>query len=1099
MKRVQPGMAAAVLLCNVMLLFLHARMIKAAEVQGRQSGRWTVAASPYIVTGNIIIPEDQQLIIEPGVVVKFAGDFSLTVDGSLKAFATTGNRIVFTSIRDKDFFAMVSPTTLQPGSDDWSGIVFSEKSFPAKNSLVNVTIRYSKSPISANLSNPLLQNIIIENCAANVVLVNGKIYSIQQGTARDYSESVAQLLSGEFANKNVSPTRSDITVVAPPPTDATLRGKVFDGESAEVLPAVNIQVISKNNAEMRFGTASGATGEFEIKNLAPDEYEIRISYISYEEKIITEFLRAGEVKNLNVGMNYTGILFNPITVTASRRPEAFLDAPAAISVLEKEEISARGSLNPADHLKGMPAVDVASTGLNAAISVVRGFNNVFSGTLLSLVDNRISRAPSLRVNSYQFIPNASEDYDRVEIVLGPGSALYGPNSANGVMHILTKSPFESPGTTVSIGGGERSIYEASFRHAGILNDRFAYKISGQFYQGEDWQYVDDEEARAKQTAIAAGADPALLKIGARDFDVERIAGDARVDFQINDDAMLTVNAGLTQASNIELTGIGASQLVDWLYFYGQTRLRYKDLSAQVFVNQSDAGDTYLLRTGNPIVDKSQLFVGQLQHTMSLNPRQRFVYGLDALLTRPQTGGTVNGKNESSDNINEIGLYVQSETDFSSRLKLVAAGRIDDHNHIQDPVFSPRLAFILKPRPTHSVRLTFNRAFSTPTSNNLFLDIMQERTANPLPAPLRAALGLNDDIANVRVLGVPSENGLTFQHGQDGRAQMYSQFDLVEGYSDANINTVWPKIRTVLVAANAQLDALLPDLLSQNVPLVYINPATGQLMGNPVDVPPIRETVTNTFEIGYKGLLSEKLTVGADIYRTHIEDFVSPLLVTTPTAHALQTIVGPVLEQDIYNRLIVVGTPDQVARATAQGVVAGIYDPNSSLYLEAIPLGVASPEQVRNDVSVIATYRNFGNVWMTGADLRFTYLLNANFSLNANYSYVNHDLFKNLDGISDIALNAPRNKFNAGMRYQNTQSGMFGLLRLRHVAGFPVNSGTYIGTIRPYTLLDFAFSYSILQNTILNLTIQNLLNNMHREMVGAPNMGRLATLRLRHSF
>lgn len=1099
MKRVQPGMVASILAGCALRLALSSVPAMASEVQGPQSGRWTLAASPYIVIGNVVVPAGKQLIIEPGVVIKVAGDFSIKVGGGLEAVGTAGNRIVFTSIRDQDFFGMLAQKTGQPTEEEWPGIIFTEESLNAKNRLEYVIIRFSRNPIAADAANPELRNITIDRCAADVMMVNRQIIAIQQGQTVDYTEIADTVPMPKIADQDAGTTQQIIPENPQTEARATLRGQIIDTETAEMLPAVNVLLIPKSRPDQQLGAATGPTGEFVMEDIQPDEYEIRVSYISYKGLRQIETLQPGEVKNITLALEYTGTLFNPITVTASRRPEAFLDTPAAIAILEKEEILARETLNPAEHLKGMPAVDVASTGLISAITAVRGFNNVFSGALLSLVDNRITRAPSLRVNSYQFIPNVSEDYDHVELVLGPGSALYGPNSANGVMHILTKSPFESPGTIVSVGGGERDILEASFRHANILNDRFAYKISGQYYQGTDWFFEDIEEARARQQALTAGADPNTLKIGARDYGVERFAGDVRLDVHINDDATLTLNAGLTQSSNIELTGIGAGQLVDWIFYYGQTRLTYKNLFVQGFVNQSDAGDTFLLRTGNPIVDKSQLLVGQMQHSYDFGQRQRFVYGLDVLLTRPHTGGTVNGAHEQNDDINEFGIYLQSETDLSSQLTFIVAGRVDEHNYIQHPVFSPRLALIFKPQSTHAFRATFNRAFSTPISNNLFLDIMQERTANPLPMPLRAALNLNDDIANVCARGVPPENGFSFRNGQNGRAQMYSQFDLADGYSDANINSVWPKIRTILTTANPQLEALLPDLLSQNVPLIYLNPATGKPIGNPVNVEPVRETVTNTFELGYKGVFTEKVTFAVDVYRTHIEDFVSPLMVISPTAHAVQAVVGPVLEEDIYNRLLATGTSDAVARATAQSVVSGIYDPNAPLNLEAVPLGVATPEQVQNDVSIIATYRNFGNVWLTGADARFSYLVNPSFTLNVNYSYVNHDNFSNLDGFADIALNAPKSKLNFGLRYQNSSNRLSGQVRVRHNAGFPVNSGTYVGDVEPYTLVDLTFMYPVIKNTDLTLTIQNILDNRHREMVGAPEIGRLAMLRLRHSF
>ena len=124
---------------------------------------------------------------------------------------------------------------------------------------------------------------------------------------------------------------------------------------------------------------------------------------------------------------------------------------------------------------------------------VRGFNNIFSGSLLTLTDNRIARVPSLRVNAFNFIPTSNEDIERVEVVFGPGSALYGPNSASGVFHILTKSPFGSEGTQLSFGGGEHDVLNGSFRHASSIGDKVGFKISAQYYQGTDWENFEPNE------------------------------------------------------------------------------------------------------------------------------------------------------------------------------------------------------------------------------------------------------------------------------------------------------------------------------------------------------------------------------------------------------------------------------------------------------------------------------------------------------------------------------------------------------------------------------------------------------------------------------
>ena len=115
---------------------------------------------------------------------------------------------------------------------------------------------------------------------------------------------------------------------------------------------------------------------------------------------------------------------------------------------------------------------------------------------------------------------------------GPASALYGPNSANGVVHILTKSPIGSEGTTVSVAGGERNVFLGSVRHAGSRNDWFGYKLTAQYYQGNDFEFVDPAETEARQLALRAGALVDTLRIGQRDFKIENLALDGRLDFSV---------------------------------------------------------------------------------------------------------------------------------------------------------------------------------------------------------------------------------------------------------------------------------------------------------------------------------------------------------------------------------------------------------------------------------------------------------------------------------------------------------------------------------------------------------------------------------------
>src|SRR5207237_10674738 len=142
----------------------------------------------------------------------------------------------------------------------------------------------------------------------------------------------------------------------------------------------------------------------------------------------------------NVSMTEIAAKLNQVVTTASRAPEKILDAPASISVVETREIEERPSVTAVDHLKGVPGLSINTGGIAQSNVVARGFNNAFSGAMLMLQDYRFAAVPSLRVNVPFLFSGTNEDIERIEVLLGPASALYGPNSANGVLHVITKSP-----------------------------------------------------------------------------------------------------------------------------------------------------------------------------------------------------------------------------------------------------------------------------------------------------------------------------------------------------------------------------------------------------------------------------------------------------------------------------------------------------------------------------------------------------------------------------------------------------------------------------------------------------------------------------------
>lgn len=924
-----------------------------------------------------------------------------------------------------------------------------------------------------------------------------------------------------------------------------LSGTVSDDSGSPIVGA-NVVLEGAALTEGKTGVSSDEGGRFVLTDIPAGTYVLRITHIGFSELVLADVSVAGE-SELELVMSDEVIFIDQSVVSASRRQEKILDAPASVSVIDAEDIRTQPVSTVAEHIRDLPAVDFAQTGLAQANVVARGFNNIFSGAMLTLTDNRIARVPSLRLNAYNFIPVTNDDIERIELVLGPGSALYGPNSANGVMHIITRSPLDQQGTNVNVGLGERSVRRFSARHAGKIGEDLGYKLSLQSFSGTDWEYVDPLETRD------------------RDYDLSRTSSELRIDYRPNDDLTAVVSGGYNQASNIEMTGLGAGQADGWISGYYQARVLYKDFFFQAFQNWTDAGDTFLLRSGDPIRDKSTLTVLQLQHSYEIGARQRFTYGADVLRTRPDTEGTINGANENDDDINEFGIYLQSETSLTDQLELVLAARYDDHNRIPDAELSPRAAIVFKPTDTQTLRLTYNSAFSTPSNNNMYLDLVSSRDAFSTGALFQPTFGFAPSF-DIRAQGTYRrgfDGGFSFMRSANGRPQFRSPFAPLAGaspeqYWDLNdplfTNVMWSVGRGATLAqltpvfaglvagqlqaagldaatAQAQAGALaaaLPSLIPEqlgglNNSLMSLNlekVAAGDAapfdpVADAYDVPFTRSTNTHTFELGYKGVLGNKLVVAADAYRTTTENFVGPLAVETPNVFLEPTSLAAALGPGIAAAMAdpanaqVAGAVAALDAVQVPGVVEGngngtAVDEVTALFVggaASIPYGTVSPEQAYDPTALLLAYRNFGKVTTSGFDLNLAYYASDALMLSGGMAYIQNNFFEDVDGIADIALNAPKLKLKMGAQYALEDMGLRLGAQVRYSDSFRQSSGVYIGDVDAYSVLDLNVGYQlpIEQNMRLTLDVSNVLNNEHIEFVGAPMIGRLAVMQLSAAF
>jgi outer membrane receptor for ferrienterochelin and colicins len=932
----------------------------------------------------------------------------------------------------------------------------------------------------------------------------------------------------------------------------SLAGKVTSAEGGKPISGVSISAIQSNGV-VAANASTRSDGSYRMSGISAGTYLVRISLIGYTPKEAPNtVISANGTATVDAALAQKPIEIEPIVVTAvTRVPEKQTDAPAAAFVVGTEEVQERPALTVADHLKSIPGVDISQGGLVQSNVVARGFNNIFSGALLTLIDYRYAAVPSLRINVPTFFPTSNEDIEKIEFVLGPGAALYGPNSANGVLNILTKSPFTSVGTTLSLESGARAgsnyasggatltdggggVWRVTGRHAMRLGSKVAFKVSGNYLKGTEWRERDvfePDTLNILHPELQLPAGRCNAQTGCRDFNLEQWGGEARVDVRPGQNSEIVGTYGITDSKSfIEYTGIGAAQARGWRYSSAQLRYRYKRFFVQGFGNFSGAGidssgsvplaRAFLLRDGNPIVDQSRVWSAQFQHGFDLGAKETVLYGGDYIYTDARTGGTINGSNENDDNIKEIGGYVHSVTRLTPQFDFVAALRLDKNSRLEGAVWSPRAALVFKPDENQAFRVTFNRAFDTPSNNNLFLDIVANRI------PLSPTIGYN-----VRALGVPKEG---FQFRVDGGCGggidnlcMRTPFPLPSGTPSvlpARAALLWQAAVGAVCSAAGSL-----------CPLMQSNPPTNQVStqlrsltlttggATFVDIAPsqvtdiarLKPTISHEIEAGYKALIGGRFQISVDAWYEHKRNFTGPLLVESPTVFLDRASTISYLT-DLFTQA---GDPLAVQHATALGTgMAGLSGvPVTANSPFGIPLGTVVPtnSKLTERPDIFLTYRNFGKVTLWGSDLALDYVVGSHLSLSGSYSYVNKDFFPRteVNGPTDIALNASKSKGSATIGWRDDVHRWSAEARVRAVKGFPINSGVYFTDPDPadpgkrlpidsYGVLDLQGTWRPpvgARNLLISANLQNVANKHYATFVGVPNLGRLFLTKLTYTF
>jgi outer membrane receptor for ferrienterochelin and colicins len=302
-----------------------------------------------------------------------------------------------------------------------------------------------------------------------------------------------------------------------------------------------------------------------------------------------------------------------------------------------------------------------------------------------------------------------------------------------VITLQSKDPRQFPGTTVEVTGGNRSYRNVQARHASVFGD-WGIKVSGEYQGANDWDNV--------LTYNIAGV-PNRGTVAVReneipdpiDWNAQVIRGTGSL-VRYMGASRFEVSAGASETDGVGQTNVGRNQLRDWQYNFAQARLTTPRFYFNAYRTQSTSGESFAVNRYADAWARNPTLTADSLRMLSDWPSDGRMYAADAqhnftvpmlLNTRIVWGGGYRRDVVSSQRqwltdrltgqdieIDQRGVFAQTETPLLPQLNLVLAGRYDAHENY-DAQFSPKAGLVFKPAPDHAVRVTYNRAFKSPTT------------------------------------------------------------------------------------------------------------------------------------------------------------------------------------------------------------------------------------------------------------------------------------------------------------------------------------------------------------------------------------------------
>ncbi len=371
----------------------------------------------------------------------------------------------------------------------------------------------------------------------------------------------------------------------------SISGKITNKQTNEALLGATVTIKGS-----LISAITNNEGYFIFQKVNTGKIILVISYVGYETIELTADVTTGNTTPINAALSLDSKVGNEIVVSASKRPEKITNAPASIQVIGVKDLEQFSGSNVGELVSKVQGVEYTRNGVDDITFNARGFHSAFNNKVFQLVDGRNSMAAlsgSLPVMNRG--TTIKDDIERLEIVLGPQSPLYGPNAHNAVFNTITKDPRKYPGTTVSLSAGSRYQFSGRLRQATKINNKWAYKLTGEYAVGKEFTFYDSVYAGGNAGPVVNGYGPPVA-IPERnvDFDFRHIRGEGHLYYSITPKADIILSGGGSSNNWPQVTTSGRNQMRGVTYSFVQARFVHPVFFVNIYNTWGSVGTSYFI-------------------------------------------------------------------------------------------------------------------------------------------------------------------------------------------------------------------------------------------------------------------------------------------------------------------------------------------------------------------------------------------------------------------------------------------------------------------------------------------------------------------------